>query len=276
MSKSELSPEGRQTYEGSETMAATSVVRKASGRKTAKVKSGRGTKPAPEERRKLNRVGTQVHENLSEPSSVGARMSKRRLELGLTQAQVADKVTFTPQSGRRLGQDVPLSRSGYCMYETSGLVPDIDKIIGIARALKTTPQYIAFGVVEDEDVQEYLFDSKRGFYADGKWRLPAAWLRQQYDLNAEALGAFMISDYSESFVAGDVALFHKSVEPTGSGGSFIFALKGEVKIAHISRPPRSDVYRIFHADLKGHDEYPIKQVTILGRVVGKIGSLERS
>lgn len=97
--------------------------------------------------RKLNRVGSQA-QNTTSPSeleTIGQRMTARRLELKLTQKQVADQVMFTRKTGRRRHTQSTLSRNAYAMYEIGESEPDLQKIEGIARALKVSAGWLAFG-----------------------------------------------------------------------------------------------------------------------------------
>jgi transcriptional regulator with XRE-family HTH domain len=72
-------------------------------------------------------------------------MAGRRLELRLTQEQVAGHVHFAPKSGRRRNLETVLSRTAYCMYETDNVEPDLAKIEEIAKALAVSPGWLAFG-----------------------------------------------------------------------------------------------------------------------------------
>lgn len=97
--------------------------------------------------RKLNRVGSQMQNtaNPSEIETIGRRMTTRRLELKLTQKQVADQVMFTRKTGRKRHTQSTLSRNAYAMYEIGESEPDLQKIEGIARALNVSAGWLAFG-----------------------------------------------------------------------------------------------------------------------------------
>ncbi len=96
-------------------------------------------------RRPLNRVGKSFDPASSPPETLGQRMAARRLELGLTQAQVARQVRFKTKTGRRKNAESILTRNAYCMYEIDGSEPDLQKIVGVAKVLQVSPGWLAFG-----------------------------------------------------------------------------------------------------------------------------------
>ena len=103
------------------------------------------------QRRPLNRVGKSFDPASSPPETLGQRMAARRLELGLTQAQVAKQVRFKTKTGRRKDAESVLTRNAYCMYEIDGAEPDLQKIVGIAKALQVSPGWLAFGEQADPE-----------------------------------------------------------------------------------------------------------------------------
>lgn len=109
--------------------------------------------PLPRKRRKLNRVGSASHKpQEGEPQSLGARMAARRLDLRMTQAQIAKHVRMKPKSGRRRDVETALSRNAYAMYEIDNAEPDLAKIAAIAKALKCSPGWLAFGEISTAPV----------------------------------------------------------------------------------------------------------------------------
>ncbi len=89
-------------------------------------------------KRPMNRIGSQGG-TATDLTTVGGRMIHRRLELQLTQAQVAAGVRLQAKSGKML------SRNTYCMYETGKYEPRLKLIEQIAAALKVSPGWLAFG-----------------------------------------------------------------------------------------------------------------------------------
>lgn len=69
--------------------------------------------------------------------SIGERIKNRRLDLGMTQSELARKVGYT-------------SRSTINKIEKDGHGMSQDKIVAIAKALNTTPSYLMGW--EDEEV----------------------------------------------------------------------------------------------------------------------------
>lgn len=269
------SPEGRHSGEKGNVMATTALKKPTA--KRGKHPAKKAVAAEPEVRRKLNRIGTLVNASAHTPATIGERMTAQRLKLGLTQEDVASRIVFIPKSGSKRGDEITLSRSAYCMYETKQVKPDLQKIEEIATALECSPAYLAFGIVEDKKVPEYAYDPHtKTFVAEDGWVLNSKWLKAQYNLSPDNVCLFMLSDYSEHFVAGDVAIVEKDVQPSATAATFIFAHKGEIKIGMVTKPPRSESIRVFAPDLKSHEEFALKSVNILGKVIGKIGNLERN
>jgi transcriptional regulator with XRE-family HTH domain len=72
-------------------------------------------------------------------------MAQRRLQLRLTQAQVAKQVPFQRKRGTERSAR-PLSRNSLAMYETDKSEPNLRLIEGIATALRVSPAWLAFGI----------------------------------------------------------------------------------------------------------------------------------
>lgn len=99
--------------------------------------------------RPLNRVGS-AYAVGAEPTTVAERMVRRRLEMKLTQAEVAAKVRMQNKSGPRSSDERLLSRNGYCMYENGRSEPKLEQIKQIAMALNVSAGWLAFGETPDE------------------------------------------------------------------------------------------------------------------------------
>jgi transcriptional regulator with XRE-family HTH domain len=106
-----------------------------------------------------------VH-SLNKLETVGQRMAARRLQLGLTQKEVASQLNVTPKSGRKRGVDSQLSRNAYGMYEIDEAEPDLKKIARIAEVLRVSPGWLAFGTDVSPRLHEVEHDAKR--LEDGK------------------------------------------------------------------------------------------------------------
>jgi transcriptional regulator with XRE-family HTH domain len=93
----------------------------------------------PRARRTINRIGSAALLSPSEPATPGERMVHRRLQLGLTQAQISSRIQLRTKKGRTL------SRTNYCMYETGKYEPKLWLIEQIAAALDVSAGWLAFG-----------------------------------------------------------------------------------------------------------------------------------
>lgn len=96
--------------------------------------------------RRINRVRRRVCEALDVSAiGIGNRLVELRLELQLTQAEVALAVPFESKSGKRSNIVRPLSRSTYCMYELGRVEPSLQTIVSLAHVLQASPEWLAFG-----------------------------------------------------------------------------------------------------------------------------------
>jgi len=73
-------------------------------------------------------------------------MAKRRIELNLTQARVAARVTFEAKTATRRPAQRPPARNTYAMYELDAAEPSLKTLEGIAAALFVSPAWLAFGI----------------------------------------------------------------------------------------------------------------------------------
>lgn len=97
--------------------------------------------------RKLNRVSSiSFQHDLRNPTTVGQRLTVRRLKLGLTQEQAVSGVMFRPKSGSREGHDCVLSRNAYCMYERDLVPASLKMVEALAEAFGLSPAWLAFGI----------------------------------------------------------------------------------------------------------------------------------
>lgn len=231
------------------------------------------------EPRILHRVGSLVNDSaLGEPKTVGQRMAARRLELKMTQDDVAKRVVFQPKTGSRRNDEVVLSRNAYCMYETGGVEPDLPKIEGIAKVLEVTPQWLAFGVEERKTVASFKFNvAKKTFVPSETWVLPEDWLARNLGVQASDIELFIPHETKKGqFESGDAIIVQRKAEvPGGSFGKFLFVYSGKVRVAELTRPHRSENLKVSMPGSKKPQEIPSHRVQIWGRVIGKIASLER-
>lgn len=96
--------------------------------------------------RGINRVGSRMPQAASiQAATCGQRMAQRRLELSLTQVDVAAQVVLTSKSGKQKDAKRRLSRNAYCMYELDSAEPNLSTIAQIADALHVSPAWLAFG-----------------------------------------------------------------------------------------------------------------------------------
>lgn len=224
---------------------------------------------------------------LANPQTIGERIAARRQALKLTQAQVAEMVHLTQQSTSRkdsstkpgwtpkeAGDIRTLSRTAYNMYESNSVKPVLAVLEQIARALRTSPEYIAFGVGTPDPIEQIAFNGQIDeFEPISLWSLPADWVHERFGAEPYALALAAINDFSPSLRPGDMAVVKRGVEPNAAGGEFVYGMNGEMQVAHLTRPARGGPYRVYDADRKTHTDVDPGEINILGSVVGKIGEL---
>jgi len=107
----------------------------------------------------LNRVGLRGRAIKSlDESTLGGRLTKRRLALGLTQAEVASRVMLEPKSGAHSGVARQISRNAYAMYELGIAEPSLSTLKTIAAALKVTPAALAFGTLKRRSAKTDVYN----------------------------------------------------------------------------------------------------------------------
>lgn len=211
--------------------------------------------------------------SVDNPTTLGDRLVARRLELNLSQDDVASQVTFYNKNG---GRWKTLSRSGYCMYETGEVTPDLEKIKSMAAALKCTPEWLTFGIGSRGTIEEVaLKKGTRGvaFQSVGTWSLDEAWMEDRFAVPGSDMVLIMVDDFSERTKPGDMVFVAKDQLPTASAGTFAFARDGVLVVAQLTTPLRSKMIRIYDADLRHYEEVDPASIKILGRVVGSMGAI---
>ncbi len=220
-----------------------------------------------QERRPMHRKNS-LRGKIANPQNFAERLVYQRDQLKLTQEEVSNRITFWND---RKQENVTLSRSAYCMYESGKVTPDLPMIHKLAGALETTPQWLAFGTGEPGEIEVLTYDQKTGeFVAGGSWKFDPEWIKSRYDADPSDLALFAVEEFTGDLAPGDMAVVRKGVEPGVSQGHFAYVRGDELQIAHITRPGRGPNYRIY-SDSKTYDEVPVEDINILGRKVGKIG-----
>ena len=227
---------------------------------------------------------------IDNPTTLEERLTARRMELNLSQADVAKQIKFF---NKKQGEWKVLSRSAYCMYESGDVLPDVDKIVSLAEALQCSPEWLAFGTEKSATLAEALGCSpqwladgiedlvtipelefagvRKGFQPVRSWPMYEDWLQTQFDVPTDALALVRVDDFANNLQPGEMAFVHRDAAPTPAGAAFVYALDGEVRVDHVTRPTANGAYRIFDQDRRSHRDVPEKSVKLLGKVVGKIG-----
>lgn len=219
----------------------------------------------------MHRVGS-ARGVITAPSTLGERITQRRMELALNQGAVAAQVPFFNKKRQEWGI---LSRSAYCMYERDSVIPDLPVIVAIAKVLQCPPKWLAFGDGERGEVEEVEFDTKAedgDFKSRRFWALDEDWLRGKFEAEPSELALFSVTDSAPGLSPGDMAIVRKGVSPVNNRGEFVFVYKGEVHIAHVTRPRHGGAFRLYDAEVRSFEEIEPDEMNFLGKVVGKLGA----
>jgi len=225
-------------------------------------------------KRALHRVGSLLVKDLDEPKTIGQRITARRLALGLSQQEVADRCWITQKNnsnitGAQKGDRKRLSRSAYCMYETDSVTPVIDVLEQIADALELSREYVFFGT---PTIQELRYNPHEDDFAHkGHWTLDPAWVKREVHTRP---GDLMLCTVTEDGIIndGDMAIVRRDAEPGRTVEPFVYAMDGKATTGFVSRPQRAGPYLIYASGkAKKHTrEAGAFEINILGKLVGSI------
>lgn len=184
----------------------------------------------------------------------------------MRQEDVANQIKFV----RKDGVGSVMSRSAYCMYEADAVTMDVDRVAIIAKVLKIAPEYIAYGISDENAVSEVEFTHGE-FNATRKWSLNEDWLYERYEAEAADLALVQAPTSTATVAAGDMAVVRLGAKPGASGGEFVFAEGGKVRIAQVSKPSRHAGYVVLNKDGKTQRELDEDNVVFLGKAIGRFG-----
>lgn len=222
------------------------------------------------ERPAMHRVGT-TKGKIENPRSLAERLIHRRLDLKLGQLEVAQQVRFYNDKQKKWAT---LSRSAYCMYETGTVTPDLAKIEEIAKALKCSPQWLAFGdgqIDQESKIEEVDWDPEAGdFTPRDVWNLSENWLQDSLGLKASDVTLCQAPVPTATLKPGYIAIVHKDEVPNASGSEYIFVEDGNLSAAYAMRIGKGGTVRLFDIDMRTSRDVQATDLKFLGRVVGNI------
>lgn len=229
-----------------------------------------GASSEAKERPAMHRVGT-TKGRIENPKTLGERLVFRRLDLKLGQGAVAKQVRFFNDRQKIWST---LSRSAYCMYESGSVIPDIPKVIELAKALQCSPQWLAFGdgsLDKESEIEEVEWDhDSKDFVPKDVWNLSDNWLQDSVGLSAADLTLCKTQVASASLRPGYIAIVHKDEQPNASSSEYVFVEEGALMVAQVMQLGRGTTVRIFEPDMRSYRDASSENMTFLGRVVGHI------
>lgn len=236
--------------------------------------------------RHQRRVGSSLAPEVG-TSTFADRLVKRRLELGLTQAQVASRVKIIvrspgaetlrntkkshPDQVRKdeAGNEYvvrPLKRAAYGMYEAGSHLPDLDRVKELAQALETSVIWLAFDVDDSEIQKVWVFDDEAGKFVETEetWRIAADWATKE-----DHVGVYLMDVICGPYQPNDAVIFSHVDEVSAGLAQYLFHHKGMTLIADAHAGPKNSL-RYYNADRSSFTDVPMSEVEIAGRVIGKV------
>lgn len=223
-----------------------------------------------------------------EESPESARMRKMMLGADstfaerLVAARTRDDLDMAQET---LGKLLGGSRSAVAQWERGASIPPIPVLMEVARILKVTPQWLAFGLTDDETpaaktdvdpdfvtIEERVYDGLESYRKTASWGVPRA--RMVHEARAaDPESLFLIrveaDNMSPKYAHGDMILIDPIARKVSPPGIFahwdgvgisvnqIAVIPGPVPVARVS-------------SLDGTPQYEVdpEKLTILGRVRG--------
>jgi transcriptional regulator with XRE-family HTH domain len=198
-------------------------------------------------------------------------MTELRKKLNLRQEDVAEKVVIR----RKDGKIDRMSRSGYCMYEQDGVSHDIRRLALIAQVLQTTPEYLAFGVTNNNTVEQVEIRDDGRFHTVGKWAIDDDWLYSVFEAEPHELVIWVATNPSEHFDVDDAVIVRKDTRPSARPAEFVFSERGKAKIGLVSKPARKGPLVVQIGDATKAHEVAEGDIEFLGRAIGRMGKIGR-
>jgi transcriptional regulator with XRE-family HTH domain len=185
-------------------------------------------------------------------TSLGGRLTIQREHLGLKQEEVA----------ARIG----VARTAYSQYETRIVVPSLAKIIKLAEALETTPEWIAFGVGERVSMPELAYDiPSKGWVQVNVCALNPQWVKQHLpDIDQKTLCAVRLPNSVGGLDADDIAIVQREVKITDKRQEFLYVMGADVLVGDLKRVKEG--IEVFIE--KSSETVNARNVKVLGRMVG--------
>lgn len=202
--------------------------------------------------------------------TLGRRIQKLRMEQGVIQADI--------------GKAVDLTRTAVAQWERDDSEPSLDRIQIIAKMLKTTPQYIAFGITSapkvvapDPDelgyalVEEVTFgDGTDNPVSTQTWGLPTTWLRGELQITDYTQAVIVQSPVdTEKFGYGDRVVVDRGARRVSPPGMFLHWDGQGPMISQMSLVPGDPKKpKVKVSAPQGAYELDLDKVQVIGRVRG--------
>jgi transcriptional regulator with XRE-family HTH domain len=187
----------------------------------------------------------------------GDRLKMRRSQIGLKQDEVAEQ----------LG----LSRTAYCQYETNSSKLTVDRAAEVADILGVSRNWLAFGEGPMEAIRQIAFKSGK-ITKVSEWGLNEQWVEAAFHgLKTSDLLIYVATVDGAATRVGDAVLLEKvETLEEGRNGEYLCIVDGTAQLANLSRRSANGAIRVSGGPKSG--SFPAADVIIAGRVLAKLGS----
>lgn len=201
---------------------------------------------------------------------MGKRLIAARQSQGLSQGDLAKLLN--------------VSRAAYGHYESGLVAPSLRIVVQIASILKTTPEYIAFGVEGDRKivkvaadprlmlVPERNFDSLEAPVNGHSWHLPKGYVAQLGIGEGDAAVIVVVRSCVADLKPGDRLLVNASANKITVRGMYVIHDGFGMQIAQLSAKPGTSTVIVDYGEGDRH-EVELGDFKVIGRVLAKVASV---
>jgi transcriptional regulator with XRE-family HTH domain len=217
--------------------------------------------------------------------SLGERLRKAREAAGITQEVLAKQVTHLLELDGVTDEEraKKRGRSSIAQWETGRAFPEFTTISAIARAVKKTPEYLAYGitnepktVMPEPEVMGFVLApeiqilDERKHKEVQKWGLPLDWLRGELGVTSyKDLAIYKVEVNGDPFEYGDRVIIDRNNFRPSPPGYFLYWDGVGANIAKMRVVPSAGKKHIVKVSSSNGDfEVDVDKLSILGRVKG--------
>jgi transcriptional regulator with XRE-family HTH domain len=195
------------------------------------------------------------------------RLINRRAALGLTQGEVAQQIRFLNERQRKWAT---LSRSAYCMYETGAVTPDLAKLVEIAKVLRCSPEWLAFGGEYVVNLPSVIWDSSVENWTEvDRFNVDPGMIATITDAAVSKLVLFQGLGCTDTPTRSEMLVVSLGDRPSTGARQYVYAYDGQIRAGHVTVLHDGRLLRLWDHGARPVDVDP-DQVNVLGRIHGRM------